>query len=85
VTGANSGIGFHQALELARKGAHVVLASRDPSPGRAARMAVLQQVPAASVELVQLDLADLDSVQRLASQVLDRGEGLDLLINNAGG
>ena len=84
VTGANSGIGFHAALELARKGADVLLASRDPGRGRAARLAILQQVPAASVELVQLDLADLDSVQRLASQVLDRGGGLDLLINNAG-
>ena len=84
VTGANSGIGFHAALELARKGAHVLLACRDPSRGRAARTAILQQVPAASIELVQLDLADIGSVQRLASQVLDRGEGLDLLINNAG-
>lgn len=84
VTGANSGIGFHAALELARKGGHVLLAARDSSRGRDARTAILQQVPAAGVELVQLDLADLDAVQRLASHVLDRGEGLDLLINNSG-
>jgi NAD(P)-dependent dehydrogenase (short-subunit alcohol dehydrogenase family) len=84
VTGANSGIGYHQALELARKGAQVLLACRDPGRGQAARTAILQQVPAASVEFVQLDLADLDSVQHLARQVLDRGEGLDLLVNNAG-
>jgi NAD(P)-dependent dehydrogenase (short-subunit alcohol dehydrogenase family) len=84
VTGANSGIGFHQVLELARKGAHVLLASRDAGRGRAAHAAILQEVPAASVELVQLDLADLDSVARLAGQVLGRGAGLDLLINNAG-
>ena len=84
VTGANSGIGFHAALELAREGAHVLQASRDSSRGRAARTAIMNQVPAASVELVQLDLADLDSVQRLVGQVLGRGEGLDLLVNNAG-
>lgn len=84
VTGGNSGIGFHQVLELARKGAHVLLASRDAERGRAARTAITQQVAAASVELVQLDLADLDSVQRLARQVLARDTGLDLLINNAG-
>src|SRR5215472_1859411 len=84
VTGANSGIGFHLVLELARKGAHVLLASRDAGRGRAARAAVWQQVPAASIEVVQLDLADLDSVRRLAGQILDRGVGLDLLINNAG-
>jgi NAD(P)-dependent dehydrogenase (short-subunit alcohol dehydrogenase family) len=84
VTGANSGIGFYQALELARKGAHVLLASRNADRGRAARAAVWQQVPKASLELVHLDLADLDSVRRLASEILDRGVGLDLLINNAG-
>jgi NAD(P)-dependent dehydrogenase (short-subunit alcohol dehydrogenase family) len=84
VTGANTGIGFQQALELARKGAHVQLASRDPERGRSARSAILRELPAASVELVSLDLADLESVRRLADQLLDRGQGLDLLVNNAG-
>jgi NAD(P)-dependent dehydrogenase (short-subunit alcohol dehydrogenase family) len=84
VTGANSGIGFHQALELARHGACVLLASRDPGRGRAARTAIVAELPAASVELVHLDLADLDSVARLADQLLGRAGGLDLLINNAG-
>ncbi len=84
VTGANSGIGFHQVLELARHGACVLLASRDPGRGQAARDAIMAELPAASVELVQLDLADLDSVARLAGRLLDRAGGLDLLINNAG-
>jgi NAD(P)-dependent dehydrogenase (short-subunit alcohol dehydrogenase family) len=84
VTGANTGIGFHQALELARKGAHVLLAARDPERGRTARSAILQELPAANVELVRLDLADLESVRHLADQLLDRDHGLDLLINNAG-
>jgi NAD(P)-dependent dehydrogenase (short-subunit alcohol dehydrogenase family) len=83
VTGANSGIGFQQVLELARHGACVLLASRNPGRGRAARAAIVAEVPAASVELVQLDLADLDSVRRLAGQVAGRTGGLDLLINNA--
>jgi NAD(P)-dependent dehydrogenase (short-subunit alcohol dehydrogenase family) len=84
VTGANTGIGFHQALELARNGAQVLLASRDPQRGRAARTAILGKLPAASVELVGLDLADLESVRHLADQLLDRDQGLDLLVNNAG-
>ena len=84
VTGANTGIGFHQTLELARKGAHVLLASRDVERGRAAQAAILRELPAASLELVPLDLADLESVRRLADQVLDRDQGLDLLVNNAG-
>ena len=40
--------------------------------------------PPLAVELVELDLADLDSVARLAGQLLGRAGGLDLLINNAG-
>ena len=84
VTGANTGIGFHEARELARRGAHVLLASRNADRGRAARTAILRELPAASVELVQLDLADLDSVRDLADQLLGRAGGLDLLINNAG-
>ena len=75
VTGANSGIGFQQVLELARHGACVLLASRDPGRGRAARAAIVAEVPAASVELVQLDLADLDSVRRLAGQIAAAPEG----------
>jgi NAD(P)-dependent dehydrogenase (short-subunit alcohol dehydrogenase family) len=84
VTGANTGIGFHQALELARKGAHVLLAARNPERGQSARSAILGELPAASVELVGLDLADLESVRHLADQLLDHDQGLDLLINNAG-
>ena len=84
VTGANTGIGFHQARELARHGAHVLLASRNADRGRAAQAAVAAELPAASVEFVPLDLADLDSVHGLADQILRRADGLDLLINNAG-
>jgi NAD(P)-dependent dehydrogenase (short-subunit alcohol dehydrogenase family) len=84
VTGANSGIGFHTALELARRGAVVLLGCRDAGRGRAALDAIVRQVPAATVEVVGLDLADLDSVTRLADQLADRAGGLDLLINNAG-
>jgi hypothetical protein len=43
-----------------------------------------QAAPAAAVDLVALDLADLDSVARLADQILGHDAGLDLLINNAG-
>jgi NAD(P)-dependent dehydrogenase (short-subunit alcohol dehydrogenase family) len=81
VTGANSGIGYHAALELARHGARVVLAARDPGRGAAAVDRLRAEVPAADVELGALDLADLASVRAFAGAY----EGdLDLLVNNAG-
>jgi NAD(P)-dependent dehydrogenase (short-subunit alcohol dehydrogenase family) len=84
ITGANSGIGYYAALELARKGAHVLLGCRDKARGEAALVRLRAAVPAASVELVLLDLASLASVRAVAAAELERGVALDLLLNNAG-
>src|SRR5947209_19434076 len=86
VTGANSGLGLACARELARAGARVVLACRNTSKGAAARSAIEQAVPDAQVELAALDLAELASVESFAQEFLSAhgGDGLDLLINNAG-
>ena len=84
ITGANSGIGYYAALELARKGAHVLLASRDKAKGEAALARLHAEVQAASAEVVLLDLASLGSVRACAEAELARGGPLDLLINNAG-
>ncbi len=82
VTGANSGLGLAVARELARAGAHVVLACRDEVRGETAVTAIRRKVPGASVELGLLDLADLASVRAFAQRLGD--EPQDLLINNAG-
>jgi NAD(P)-dependent dehydrogenase (short-subunit alcohol dehydrogenase family) len=84
VTGANSGLGFQTALELARHGATVVLAVRDENKGRAARDRIRAAVPGAALEVRHLDLADLDSVRAFAETLLAERPGLDVLINNAG-
>ena len=84
VTGANSGLGLHTALQLARAGARVLLAVRTPAKGEQALARVRAQVPAAAVELVALDLASLASVQSAAEDVLERAPVLDLLVDNAG-
>lgn len=76
VTGANSGIGLRAADALARAGAHVVFAVRDPERGRAAAATVH-----GSTEVRRLDLANLSSVREFA----EAWDGpLSLLINNAG-
>jgi len=84
VTGANSGLGFQTALELARHGARVMMACRDQGRGAQAVDRVRALAPGAEVELGLLDLADLASVRRFTGELGDRREGLDLLVNNAG-
>jgi NAD(P)-dependent dehydrogenase (short-subunit alcohol dehydrogenase family) len=84
ITGANSGIGFHAALELARAGCAVILACRGRSKADAARSRILAAVPHADAEIAELDLANLDSVRAAAGAFLASGRNLDLLINNAG-
>jgi NAD(P)-dependent dehydrogenase (short-subunit alcohol dehydrogenase family) len=84
VTGANSGIGYEAALELARKGATVVLACRDQGKGRAAVDAIKSKHRSASVALMELDLADLKSIGRFADAVQSAHAELHGLLNNAG-
>ncbi len=84
VTGANSGIGLRAAEELAGAGARVLMACRNPDKARAAVDGVRRRFPDSEIETIELDLADLGSVERAAGQVRDRVEALDLLINNAG-
>ncbi|MDQ0990805.1 oxidoreductase [Streptomyces sp. V3I7] len=82
VTGANSGLGYVTARELARKGARVVLACRSEARGAEAAGRLAAEVPGATAEFRQLDLGDLASVRQFAQALpYDR---LDLLVNNAG-
>ena len=84
VTGANSGLGFETSSALAAKGAHVIMAARNLDKAREAKKLIETQVPRASLELAQLDLASLASVRALATEFLNTHDRLDLLFNNAG-
>ncbi len=84
VTGANGGLGLETASALAARGAHVVMAVRDRDKAAAAVDVIRRESPDASLELVDLDLASLDSVRAAAEQILDRHRAVDLLVNNAG-
>ncbi|MEC7392318.1 MAG: oxidoreductase [Cyanobacteriota bacterium] len=83
VTGANSGLGLATARALSACGATVVMACRSRRKGETARSQLLE-AGLTGLDLLELDLADLNSVRRAASEVGDRYGHLDLLFNNAG-
>jgi NAD(P)-dependent dehydrogenase (short-subunit alcohol dehydrogenase family) len=84
VTGANSGLGYVTTRELARHGAHVIMAVRDRSKGERALAELRARQPEASLELRELDLSDLESVKAFARGIVHDEVPLDGLINNAG-
>lgn len=86
VTGGNSGIGFHTALELARKGAEVILPARTTEKAQGAADRIRREVPGAALHPAVLDLASQSSVRAFAGWYGEHfpGHSLDLLINNAG-
>jgi NAD(P)-dependent dehydrogenase (short-subunit alcohol dehydrogenase family) len=68
VTGANSGIGFQAALELARNGAQVLMAVRNAAKGKEAAARIRSEVPTASIAVSELDVASLASVRSFAQR-----------------
>ncbi|EAQ70411.1 short-chain dehydrogenase/reductase (SDR) superfamily [Synechococcus sp. RS9909] len=86
VTGANSGLGLETTRALLAHGATVLMACRNRERGETARRSLSDQSASkgGSIELLDLDLADLESVDRCAQTVRQRFGRLDLLINNAG-
>lgn len=84
VTGANTGLGYETTLELAKKGIHVVVACRNKDKAAEARSNLLDEVDGASLEIMVLNLASLESVRSFAEAFSESYEKLDLLINNAG-
>jgi NAD(P)-dependent dehydrogenase (short-subunit alcohol dehydrogenase family) len=84
VTGANGGLGLETARALAAKGAHVVMAVRNPQKAAAAVEDIKGTFSDASLEIVALDLGSQTSVHDAAAVILQSHPRIDLLINNAG-
>ena len=84
VTGANGGLGLETARELARVGAHVVMAARNQQKAAAAEADILESAPWASLEIVALDLASQVSIAAAGEQIAGAHDHVDLLVNNAG-
>jgi NAD(P)-dependent dehydrogenase (short-subunit alcohol dehydrogenase family) len=84
ITGANSGIGFEAAKALAKNGAEVILAVRNEQKGNLAKDSILAEHPQASLVVMELNLAELNSIRDFTESFRQRFDSLDILINNAG-
>lgn len=84
VTGASSGIGVETTRNLAKRGAHVVMAVRNVDAGRNVKNEILEEIPTAKIDVMELDLSSLASVEKFASKYNSSGLPLNVLINNAG-
>lgn len=84
ITGGTEGLGFEDALELARAGAEVIVASRSAEKGITAVQELRHRVPGASVRFEPLDLASLSSVANFTACRRNDLPRIDVLINNAG-
>ena len=84
ITGANTGIGKETAVDLARRGARVILACRSAEKGEETVVEVRARSGNDKVVFRRLDLASLESVRQFASSILEEEPTIDILINNAG-
>uniref|UniRef100_A0A0D9W392 Short-chain dehydrogenase TIC 32, chloroplastic n=1 Tax=Leersia perrieri TaxID=77586 RepID=A0A0D9W392_9ORYZ len=84
VTGASSGIGAETCRVLAMRGVHVVMGVRNSSAGEHVRDEIVKQVPAAKIEMLDLDLSSMSSVRKFTENFNAMNLPLNILINNAG-
>ena len=86
VTGANKGIGFEVARDLARKGFHVFLGARDTEAGEAAAEKLRKEGEEdyGEITVLKIDVSKPDSIRRAAEEFLRKSDRLDALVNNAG-
>jgi NAD(P)-dependent dehydrogenase (short-subunit alcohol dehydrogenase family) len=90
VTGANKGIGFEVARQLARKGFHVFLGARNSDAGQAAAEKLRNEDASekerdnVAVTFLEIDVSKADSVRRAAEEFSRQADHLDVLVNNAG-
>jgi NAD(P)-dependent dehydrogenase (short-subunit alcohol dehydrogenase family) len=84
ITGGNSGVGYEAAAHLHRANADVIIAARSVEKGEQAAKNLARLPGTGAVELVQLDLASLESIGHANSDIRKYTDGLDAVVNNAG-
>ena len=84
VTGANTGLGYEVTLQLATKGAEIVMAVRSLERGQAAIARIEKAVPNAKISIIKLDLSSLDSIKEATEEIRTMHKKVDIIVNNAG-
>src|SRR5256886_6011498 len=87
VTGANKGIGFEVARDLARKGFHLFLGARDTEAGETAAEKLRKEGEKqdyGEITFLKIDVSKPDSIRRAAEEFSRESDRLDTLVNNAG-
>lgn len=85
ITGANAGIGFATALQLARMGAELVIVCRDQAKSDEAKRQLIEQSGQPKITALAADLSNFASIRQLSDALHQQFDRLDILINNAGG
>jgi NAD(P)-dependent dehydrogenase (short-subunit alcohol dehydrogenase family) len=81
ITGASSGLGFATAIELAKRGAEVIMACRSGIPVKGEK--VKEMSGSGKIEMLHVDLSDIESIYKLAKEVKEKYDKIDILICNA--
>ncbi|XP_064643881.1 retinol dehydrogenase 14-like [Lineus longissimus] len=84
ITGANSGIGKESALDIARRGARVIMACRNAEEGEKVAAEIREKTGSTQIVVRTLDLASLTSVRNFAEEIKRSENRLNVLLNNAG-
>ena len=84
ITGGNSGVGKETAIDLARRGAKVIIGCRDLKRAGIALNEIQHKTGSVDVHLKEIDLSSFSSIKKFAREIIEYEERLDILINNAG-
>ena len=84
ITGANSGIGFETAKELAKQGAFIVMVCRNEDKAISAKKQIQAEVEGAGIDIVLCDFSIQDEIRKAADKIKSSYAKIDVLINNHG-